>query len=257
MIQISPVFFALGPVCIRWYGLMAALGLVAAYVLLLKRSKKYSFTSNDVSDMIFWIVLAGFVGARLLYVIRYWNDIFRNDFMEIFRVYNGGLVFLGGLGMSILAGLLLARIRKWDLGKMTDFIAPSLPIGHAFGRMGCLLNGCCYGFHYEGPFSFKYEYSLFPSFPLQGIAFLVNLALGALILFLEKREKINNRRFLLYMLLYCVLRFTLEFGRGDYPKEQLLWGLTPAQVTCVWLFPLVALIWIGLNYISWKKKKSK
>ena len=256
MIQISPVFFTLGPICIRWYGLMAALGLIAAYLVLVKRAKKYTFTSNDVSDMIFWIVLSGFVGARLLYVIRYWNDIFRNDLLEIFRVYNGGLVFLGGLGLSILAGLILARIRKWNLGTMTDFIAPSLPIGHAFGRMGCLLNGCCYGFHYEGPLSFKYEYNLYPAFPLQGVAFLVNIGLGALILYLETKKKFNNRRFLLYMLLYSVLRFVLEFGRGDYPKEQLLWGMTPAQITCLWLLPLTIIIWLGLNYL-WKTKKSK
>ncbi len=256
MIQISPVFFTLGPICIRWYGLMAALGLIAAYVVLVKRAKKYSFTSNDVSDMIFWIVLAGFLGARLLYVIRYWNDVFRNDFMEIFRVYNGGLVFLGGLGLSIIAGLVLARIRKWNLGTMTDFIAPALPIGHAFGRMGCLLNGCCYGFHYEGPLSFKYEYSLYPAFPLQGVAFLVNIGLGALILYLETKKKFENRRFLLYMLLYSILRFALELGRGDYPKEQLLWGMTPAQITCLWLLPLTVLIWLVLDYL-WKTKKSK
>ena len=207
--------------------------------------------------MVFWMVIAGFLGARLLYVIRYWNDIFRNDLMEIFRIYNGGLVFLGGFGLAALAGLLLCRIRHWKLGAFADFIAPALPIGHAFGRLGCLLNGCCYGFRYEGFLAFKYEYNQYPAFPIQGIAFLLNIALGALILFLESRRKLDNRRFLLYLLLYSVLRFALEFGRGDYPAEQLLAGMTPAQISCLWIFPLTAIVWIALDLYIWKTKKFK
>ena len=257
MIEIDPVFFSVGPVTVRWYGLMAALGMVAAYAVLHTRAKKYSFTSNDVSDMVFYIVLAGFVGARLLYVVRFWNEIFREDPLEIFRVYNGGLVFLGGFGVAALMGLLLCRLRKWKLGAMTDFIAPALPIGHAFGRMGCLLNGCCYGFDYEGPLAFKYQYNSSPAFPLQGLAFLLNIALGAFILYLESRKRLENRRFLVYVLLYCVLRFALEFGRGDYPREQLLWGLTPAQISCLWLLPLTALFCLALHFYGRGKNPNK
>lgn len=257
MIAINPVFISLGSVTIRWYGLMAAIGLLAAFIVLHRRAKKYSFKSDDVSDMVFWMVLAGFLGARLLYVIRFWNDIFRNDIMEIFRVYNGGLVFLGGFGVSALAGLILCRIKKWELGTLTDFIAPALPIGHAFGRMGCLLNGCCYGFHYEGPLSFKYEYNLHPAFPLQGVAFLLNIGLGAFILYLESRRKFEKRRFLIYLVSYCILRFVLEFGRGDYPREQLLCGMTPAQISCLWMLPLTVAFWIAINFFPWKTKKSK
>ena len=256
MIQINPVFFSLGAISIRGYGVMAALGMVATYVTLLRRAKKYSFNANDISDMVFWLALAGFIGARLLYVIRFWREIFSQDLMEIFRIYNGGLVFLGGFAFAALVGVLLCRLRHWNMGDFTDFIAPALPIGHAFGRIGCLLNGCCFGFKYDGPMSFKYEYNLFPVFPIQGVAFILNIALGGLLLWLESRKMFGHRRFLVYVLLYCVLRFCLEFGRGDYPGEQLCLGMTPAQITCIWLLPLVVLFWAALNYVC-KRKKSK
>ncbi len=254
MISIDPAIFTKGAFSIRWYGVMAALGLLAAYLTLHLRAKKYSFTSNNVSDSVFVLAVSGFIGARLLYVIRFWNEVFSKDFLEVFRIYNGGLVFLGGFALAAAAGVVLCRIRKWNIGDFTDFMAPALPLGHAFGRMGCLLNGCCHGFDYDGPMAFQYAHNSSPSFPLQGIGFIVNICMSALLLWLESKKMFGKRRFLIYLLMYCVARFVLEFGRGDYPPEQLFLGLTPAQITCVWLLPLTIIAWIVINRICSRKK---
>ncbi len=240
--KIDPVVFQLGPLSVRWYGVMVACGFLGAFFLGLRRCKRYRFRNDDVSDCIFWAVIGGLAGARLLYVIRFWEEFAVNP-LDILKIYQGGLVFLGGFAGAAIAILLLARRRKWEFWRIADFAAPMLPLGQAFGRIGCLLNGCCYGRCTHRWFQMDYQHLPYPVFPIQALYSLGAFALCGLLLWLEWKGHFEKRRFLVYLVCYCVGRFCLEFGRGDYPREQLLAGLTPAQITCLWLLPLAVAIY--------------
>ena len=245
--MLNPELISLGPLHIRWYGVMAVAGVISAYYLMLHRSKRYGYNSDNISDITFWSMIAAIVGARLLYVIRFWDEQFAGNPLDAFKIYEGGLVFLGGFALSVFFLFFYCRAKKWDIGNLADLIAPALPLGHAFGRIGCLLNGCCFGFKYEGFCSIRYEYPPFGTFPLQFFSAIFNAVFATVLLWLEKKGYFNRRRFLIYILGYSVGRFILEFGRGDYPESQLCHGLTPAQVTCLWLAPLTVAVWIAIN----------
>lgn len=267
--MIDPVAFSIGPLAVRWYGICVAVGLVAGFNLQLWRAQKYGFTQDQVSDITFLAMGAGLVGARLLYVIRFWQQEFAGRFLDVFKIHQGGLVFYGGFLGAILALALLARRRRWPFWRLADLLAPALALGHAFGRIGCLINGCCFGFPYDGPGAVCYpafvggflnsvvavqaEQGVLtptrdtlwsaPTFPLEAVAAIGNILICLLLLWMEKRQWFRQRLFLAYIVMYTVGRFLLEFGRGDYLAKTA--GLTPAQITCLWLLPLVAAFYAG------------
>ena len=269
--MLNPIFLQIGKISIRWYGICTALGLLTGYFLQLYRAKRYSFSKDMVADLTFTCMLAGVVGARLAYVARFWQEEFAGGgILRIFMVWEGGLVFQGGFIAAALAGIILVKMRKWDLFCAGDLMAPALPAAHAIGRIGCLINGCCFGFPYEGPLAVHYpatgnsvlfiqkEQGLLPpgatscagTFPVAGLESLCNIILCLFILYLEKKKMLRGRLFLLYIILYSCIRFCLEFARGDYLSRPL--GMTNAQLTCLWIIPVTAIAWIAINF--WQKK---
>jgi phosphatidylglycerol:prolipoprotein diacylglycerol transferase len=264
--MIDPVVFSLGPLSIRWYGVFAAAGMLVFYYLQILRAKRYGCTDEMVSDLTFTCMLAGIIGARLAYVLRFWSAEFAGrGFFEVFKVWQGGLVFQGGFIAAALAAIVLCRVRKWPLAKVADLVSPALPAGHAVARIGCLLNGCCFGFPYDGPLAVVYPSvgntvlaiqkqqgvipveatACAPTFPVAGLESFCNLLLCLLLLWLEKKSLFRGRLFLLYMLLYSALRFGLEFFRGDYLHKSFL-GLTPAQTTSLWVLAGAGIFWLAL-----------
>ncbi len=248
--MLSPVICHLGPLEVRWYGVFAALAVLAGYFLAARRAPKYGLNRNDAADLLITCVVVGLVGARLEYVRRFWNLYFADDWLAIFRIWEGGLVFQGGFILALPAFWLLCRIRRWRPGDIGDLMALVVPVGHAIARIGCLLNGCCFGRPWSGPLAVAYPAHLnevlacqianghlpvdaaapLPVVPVQALEALMCLAIGGLIWLLEKKQILRYQRFTLYMLLYALGRFCIEFLRGDYVR---LGGLTPAQTTCV------------------------
>ena len=141
----NPEFIRLGPLTIRWYGFFAAVSALVSYFLLMRRAKRFNLTEQQVLDVMVVCVLGGVIGARLEYVRRFWDAFYANDFMGIFRVWEGGLVFQGGFILVVLILIAMCHLRKWSLGDIADLTAPVLPIAHAIARLGCLFNGCCFG----------------------------------------------------------------------------------------------------------------
>ena len=112
----------------------------------LARARLAGISAEQIYDLGPWLILGGIVGGRVLYVISYWREQFaQNPFPEIFMVQHGGLVFYGGLIGATLAGMFYIHRKKLPLWKIADIVAPSIALGSAFGRIGCLMNGCCYG----------------------------------------------------------------------------------------------------------------
>ncbi len=135
---------------IRGFGVMVLTGSVAAIGLVIHRAKQVGLNSEVIMSLAFGLFIGGILGARLFYVIEYWDTRFQSDdwsttLLEIVKFTEGGLVFYGSMIGGAIAYVVLARRMKLPALALADLIAPSLLVGLAFGRLGCLLNGCCYG----------------------------------------------------------------------------------------------------------------
>ncbi len=145
--HINPVFFHLGPLEFRWYGLMYIIGFFAAYFLILTgvKRKNIGWTRDDVADFVFSVAMGIIIGGRLGYVLFYNLPIYLSNPLKIFAVWEGGMSFHGGLAGGILAGVLVVRKKKITIFQMADIVAPTVPIGLGLGRIGNFINGELYG----------------------------------------------------------------------------------------------------------------
>ena len=145
---------------IHAYGFLIAVGAIAGVLLALRQGRRMGFDTAAVLDLTFWALVAGIVGSRVLYVLVHVSDYGRlcagvglprpalrvlGDCAAPLYIWQGGLVFYGGALAAAAVVLLFARRRSWSLGNVADLLAPSLALGHALGRVGCFLAGCCYG----------------------------------------------------------------------------------------------------------------
>ena len=152
-----PIAFHLGSLTIRWYGVMVALAFVAGLWTAGRRGLLSGFNPEKIYDLGPWLILGGLVGARIFYVVEYWRESFAGlPVWEIFMIQHGGLVFYGGFIGAALAGIFYARRKQLPLWRLADVIAPSIALGSIFGRIGCLLNGCCYGRECSAPWAIHF-----------------------------------------------------------------------------------------------------
>ncbi len=228
------VLCKLGPLTINWFGVLMAMGFVSGLTNWVILGKKRGRDVNYCSDLMVWIIIAGVIGARTAYVVANW-DLFRDAPLTVFRVDQGGLIFFGGFAAAGIAVLIFSRLRHENLLGLFDFVITSVPLAHAFGRIGCFMNGCCHGKLYDGPMSVTYpakslpwlyqtheglitrfaECSL-PVHPVQLYEAAYNLAIFAVISVIYR--KMSGRLGFtagVYLLLYPAGRFAFEYLRGD------------------------------------------
>lgn len=223
-----PILFTLFGFPVRAYGVMAALGFLAGvgtWLWLGRRGK--GFPPETATDLGVWLMLAGILGARIAYVAANW-DHYRAAPEEIVRIDQGGLIFYGGLILASLALVVFARRRRIPLWEMADYAIPGLAVGHALGRIGCFLNGCCYGraatahpawgVVYPSCSEPGQVFAGVPLYPVQLLEAAGLLAIWAVLVWAYPRHKRAGGVFALYLLLYPPLRFALEYLRGD-PRQ--------------------------------------
>lgn len=239
-----PFFFQIGGLKFPTYGLMAAIGLVLASAYLFSLRGRLGLSREKLSDLIFAIVLCGFAGGKLFYVVTYWHEFgpsLAAKLKTIIFTFQYGFVFYGGFLFAAAAAFIRLRKERLSFLSAADHFAPALALGHVFGRLGCFFAGCCHGRptgSFLGVVFTDPLASVAPS--CLGIAvhpaqlyeaagnFLVFLALNSLI-----RSPARNRApaglvFAAYVFLYSVLRFIIEFFRGD-DRGVFHFGLSPAQ----------------------------
>jgi phosphatidylglycerol:prolipoprotein diacylglycerol transferase len=232
----------IGPIPIRMYGLMIGIGFLLGMYLASRRAKKEGIDPDRILDLGVYLLLAAIIGSRLLYVLTALPE-FANNPLEIFAIWKGGLVFYGGVLAAVPVGIWYVRKHKLPVWKTADIIAPYAALSHGFGRLGCFFAGCCYGAPCSGPIgmTFNDPHSLAPLgmalYPTQlmesGGEFLV---FGVLIL-LRRYKKFDGQLFWLYLLFYSVLRFILEFFRGDAIRGVYFGGfVSTSQIIAVLLF---------------------
>lgn len=230
---------------IHWYGIFVALGFVAGLWTAARRAPLTGVKAEHASDAGPWMIVGAILGARILYVATYWKESFAGQpLQEIFMVQHGGLVFYGGLIGASLAIILYARIRRVPLWRLADVFAPSIALGYVFGRLGCLMNGCCYGRACGLPWAITYPrgHETFPVaaaaptpvHPTQLYDSFLNLALYLFLAWLYRRKKFDGQVFAVYLVCYAFTRSFVEYFRGDYNPEHIHVGFfTPAQLVSV------------------------
>ncbi len=244
-----PVILQFGSFKLPAYGLMVALGYAAGILYLFRRSSSLGFSRETLSDLVFYSVVAGMIGAKLFYAFTYW-DSFGGGFGEralyALRTFQYGFVFYGGLIFGAAAFWGFARFRKLDALAAADLFAPALALGHAFGRVGCFLAGCCHG-RPSGNFlavvftdprcEVAPQLLGVPLYPVQLMEAAGNLVIFAVLDAVLRRRHGRGAVLAAYAALYSLQRFLLEFLRGD-DRGALHLGVSPAQ----WISAAVMLL---------------
>jgi phosphatidylglycerol:prolipoprotein diacylglycerol transferase len=242
---VHPIAFKLGTWPVHWYGVLIAFGFLAGLWTAGRRGLLLGLKPDQVGDAGPWMIFGAILGARSLYVASYWKEKFAGTpWWEVFMVQHGGLVFYGGLIGASLAIILYCHFRKIPLWKLADVFAPSIALGYVFGRLGCLLNGCCFGRECSLPWAVTYPRGANDTFPKDaehGVAVhptqvydsLLNLALYLFLAWLYRRKKFDGQIFAAYLVCYAFTRSFVEYFRGDYDAAHIHGVLTPAQLVSV------------------------
>lgn len=215
-----PVLFSLGPFTLYAYGLFLALGFFAGLMVSRREAGLLGENPDTVTDIVFYLIIFGVLGGRLFFILTNLQSFIKHP-MNVFRVWEGGLVFYGGFIFAALSVFVYTKIKKISLWKYADILAPGLAIGHALGRIGCLMAGCCYGRQCDLPWAivFHNHNSLapleIPLHPTQIYEALSNLAIFGALMAFRRKKQVDGQVFWVYVFLYGVMRIVIEFFRGD------------------------------------------
>jgi phosphatidylglycerol---prolipoprotein diacylglyceryl transferase len=147
---VQPVLFQLGPLIIRYYGLMYVLALLTAIALLRYDAKRYGLAPERLVDLAFYTFVAGLVGGRLYYVLLRW-DYYGTHLWKVFAIWEGGMAIHGGLIGGMIGIVWFARVIGASPLRLADMVAPTVSLGHAFGRFGNFMNGDAHGYPLRSP----------------------------------------------------------------------------------------------------------
>jgi phosphatidylglycerol:prolipoprotein diacylglycerol transferase len=222
----KPILFSFGGIHLYSYGLCIALGVLLSIFLMKRRAAKEGFPgTEEVLDLSFMVLVWGFLGARLFYVVQNFSYYAAKPF-KFFAVWEGGLIFYGGAISAFLGLWLMARKKKWPFWKTLDFLAPYGALTHAFGRIGCFMNGCCFGKACDLPWAVRFPEIPYAVHPTQLYEAFYDILLFAFLIARRKRIRFEGEISLLYLLLYGIGRYLIEFVR----EPGWMWmGLTSNQ----------------------------
>lgn len=219
---VKPVLFYLGTFPVRTFGVLVALGFVFGMWTAARRAARVSINPEKILDLGPWLLGAGLLGARAMYVLNYWEkDFSGRPWIETFQIWNGGLVFYGGLLLAILVGIWRVKTMGLPVWTVADCIAPSIALGHVFGRFGCFFNGCCFGQPTRQPWGVQFPSSSGlpgdgPVHPTQLYEAALNLILCGVLSRAFNHRRFDGQIFAGYLLGYAVIRSFTEYFRGDY-----------------------------------------
>ena len=237
---------------IHSYGFLIVLGFLVCLYLVRKKAVDAGYDPDKMTDLAFWSLLFGLLGGRILYVFTLWDQFMANP-MEMFKFWNGGLVYFGGFIGGVTAFVFLCRRYKFPILAALDIATPSLAIAHAFGRLGCLAAGCCFGkpLDKSHPFSivFTHPQSIAPQgihlHPTQIYDSVNALFLFVVLSWIYKRKKFDGQVILAYGMLYSIGRSIVEVYRGDKIRGFLIENvLSTSQAIALVLFLVSMILYI-------------
>lgn len=228
----------IGNFTIHGYGLMIGIGIIAAYLVSEYRAKKQGLDSELLIPIALWVVIPGLISAKLLYYITVFDEIMVNP--ALLLDLTGGYVVYGGIIGGILGGYLFAKRHHINFLQYFDLVIPSVALAQGFGRIGCLLAGCCYGAVTDSPFSITFTESAFAPngvalLPTQIISSGLNFIHFFVLLWAAKHVKAEGQVSALYLIFYSAGRFVLEFFRGDLERGA-VGALSTSQFISIFIF---------------------
>jgi len=246
------ILFNIGSFPIYSYGVMIALAFILGILLAMKEAKRIGENSERILDISLYVILGGLLGGRLGYVIFYLDYFLKNP-IKIFYFRQGGLSFLGGFILAFILGSWYVLRNKLSFWKYTDIAAPPLALGIGIARIGCFLNGCCFGIASEkygirfpalnmppvylqqlkdGLIASGSSHTL-PVIPTQLYSSLYAFLIFLILLWVKKYKKYDGYLFLNFLVLYSISRFIIEFFRFFDNNYKVFNYLTVTQAVCI------------------------
>lgn len=251
--------FSIFGITIQMYGLMMAIGFATCYFLLHRLARLTDRNPREIDTIVMISAICGVIGARIVYVCQNWKTEFADNPLLAFELWKGGLVFYGGLILALAGLAVYARHKGEKIRSLFDFCAVLLPLGHAFGRVGCFFHGCCFGGTCDSPIGVRfprlspawihqvrealispYSTQALPVWPTQLFEAAGCLVLTAgLWICYRKANRFPGLTCGIYAIGYAVLRFVIECFRDD-PRGATVLGLTFSQMISIGLIGLGA-----------------
>jgi phosphatidylglycerol:prolipoprotein diacylglycerol transferase len=270
-----PVLIKIGPLAIRTYGFLLALAFVSGIWFSARRAKKSGLGIDWIPDLSLIILISAIIGSRFFYVI-YHLDEFQGRILDMINPIQstgeigiGGLSMFGGLVLAIVCGIVYVHIKKLNVWRIADMVAPSIMLGLGIARIGCFLNGCCFGLPSESCLAVVFPYNspagyIYPDtsiFPIQLVASLGGFLIFGLLLLLERFKSFDGFTFWLMLMLYSTARFAIDFFR--YYEESMIFArigsadITVNQALIVLIFLFSVFMWIYRRNKAKRKKLSQ
>jgi phosphatidylglycerol:prolipoprotein diacylglycerol transferase len=256
-----PIF---GGLKVYGYGAMLVLAFVGSTWMATWRARRERLNPDVILDMAFWIFLTGLIGARLFYCIQYWGQKDLKTLWDVLQYWNGGIVFYGGILGGTMAFLLYRYFRPFPLRPYLDVMAPAIAVGTLFGRLGCFLNGCCYGDRCDLPWAVSFPkpsppwehqwvLNLIPANATQSLPLhptQLYSAIDALVILILLTAYYPLRRrdgevMGLLMITYPITRFLIEYLRSD--EGVFFAGMTISQTISLLLLMAGGVYWLWLS----------
>ncbi|MBP6715965.1 MAG: prolipoprotein diacylglyceryl transferase [Acidobacteria bacterium] len=243
-----PVLFEINGWPVYSYGVLLAAAYLAGLQMAVVRARRAGLDAAKVMDFGIYLIIAALVGAKAMLIVVDFNY-FRQNPRELLSLARAGGVFYGGLIAAVLVGFWLVRKYKLPVWTTGDLVAPGIALGHVIGRMGCLLAGCCYGRPTDVPWAITFNDPqaalnvgtplAIPLHPTQLYDAGAELIILGFLLATEKRgNKFPGRTFWLYLVLYAISRFIIEFYRGDDGRGMAFNALSTSQIVSAAIVPI-------------------
>jgi len=218
-----PILLQIGSFTLRWYGVMIAAACLVGVWVAGREAERRGIGKGTIQDFSLYAIMGAILGARLYYVVfTEWSYVKSNPF-SVFAIWQGGLAIHGAILGGLLVGLWYTRKHKIAFWRLADTVAPSLILGQAIGRIGCFFNGDAHGYPTSLPWGLVYAPEspagrMFPGQPLHPTQLYemgFNLIIFGILWKVRKHLNVDGHLFLLYVILYSVIRIVVEFFRAD------------------------------------------
>ena len=260
-----PVLFQLGSLTIHSYGMLIALGFFLALGVAKWLGKKSGLDTGRLIDLGFWVLFIGFAASRVLFIFTR-LDYFMSNPMAMFRFWEGGFVFFGGLIGAFGFASWYVRHYKIPYWKAADVAFPALALGHAFGRLGCFMAGCCHGRATDVPWAMRFDSTLVdihlrgvPIHPTQLYESFSLLILFVGLLWVYHRRVFDGQVALTYLMAYPIIRSVIEVYRGDGIRGFVIQDvLSTSQFISILVFAAAAVaLFYRLRVVSRSEKSQR
>ncbi|MGL5243954.1 MAG: prolipoprotein diacylglyceryl transferase [Sarcina sp.] len=251
-----PILFEFFGFKIYSYGFMIGIGIISAIFLFTNRAKKLGYNEDSLFNLIILTVLGGILGGKLLYIITDFSYIKDNP-TTIFTEFGYGFVIYGAIILGGLSVILYCKIKGWSILEIADLLVPALALAQGFGRIGCFSAGCCYGAETTSILSVVFpQGGLAPAgvhlHPTQLYCVIFDFTLAGFLLWYSKKKRAKGKTFAMYLIIYSIGRFLVEFLRND-PRGN-VGVLSTSQFISIFIL-ILGIVIFNINKKKGRKEK--